>query len=348
MNSASTWAPENGNTITFSKRCNVRELPVQRQQDVVDDQEAVLRVGGDPAELVGRQPQVQRVHHAAGRRNAEVALQVRMVVPAQRGHAVAALQAELQQRRGRGARARGVLAVAVAAQRLVGQPRDDLVAREDRARALEHVVQRQADVHHRGLHGSSPPAITMKLHLLRAARLASLQQRPVQLEHLLHVRARLVDRRHLAAAAAHGFVAGAPRGQRDVDAPMALDQVGHQARADADVGARLGQPRGDVARVSGPWPCNGAAVAGMICIRPTAPRGDTARSLKPDSTAISALISSRVHAVARGGFAHPGLHALDLGGDVQPGEHGRRRRGLAGHLDRLRAPTPRASPSTRP
>ena len=134
----------------------VRELPVQRQQDVVDDEEAVLRVGGDPAELVGRQPQVQRVHHAAGSRNAEVALQVRMVVPAQRGHAVAALQAQLEQRGGQRARARGVFAIAVAPQRFVGQSRDDLVACEDRACPLQHVVERQADVHHRGLHRLAP------------------------------------------------------------------------------------------------------------------------------------------------------------------------------------------------
>ena len=39
-----TAAPENGNTITFSNACSRGELPIQRQQDVVDDQEAVLRV----------------------------------------------------------------------------------------------------------------------------------------------------------------------------------------------------------------------------------------------------------------------------------------------------------------
>jgi hypothetical protein len=70
----------------------VRELPVQRQQHVVDDQEAVLRVGGDPADFVGRQAQVQRVHHPAGGRDAEITLQVRMVVPAQGGHAITLLQ----------------------------------------------------------------------------------------------------------------------------------------------------------------------------------------------------------------------------------------------------------------
>ncbi len=50
--------------------------------------------------------------------------------------------------------------------------------------------------------------------------------------------------------------------------------------------------RSATSRWPSPLGINGAAVAGMICISPTAPRGDTARSLKPDSTAISALISS--------------------------------------------------------
>ena len=84
-----TGAPENGNDDHALERCTCRELPVQRQQHVVDDQEAVLGVVGDPADLVGREAQVQRVHHAAGGRDAEVALEVRVVVPAQRRDALA-------------------------------------------------------------------------------------------------------------------------------------------------------------------------------------------------------------------------------------------------------------------
>ena len=42
--------------------------------------------------------QVERVHDAAGGRDAEVALQVRVVVPAQRRDPVALLQAQLLQR----------------------------------------------------------------------------------------------------------------------------------------------------------------------------------------------------------------------------------------------------------
>ena len=101
-------APLNGTTITFSKFALPRELLEQRQQDVVDDEEAVLGVVRDPADLVGRKPQVQRVHHAARRRNAEIAFEVRVVVPAQRRDAVALLQAGGEQRGARaGARGGG-------------------------------------------------------------------------------------------------------------------------------------------------------------------------------------------------------------------------------------------------
>ena len=97
-----TGAPENGNTITFSNAVLVGELAIERQQDVVDDEEAVLGVGGDPADLVGRQAQVERVHDAAGGRDAEVALEVGVVVPGQRRDAIALLQAELRAGRRRG------------------------------------------------------------------------------------------------------------------------------------------------------------------------------------------------------------------------------------------------------
>ena len=138
----------------------VGELPVQRQQHVVDHEEAVVGVGGDETQFVGCQAQVQRVHHAAGGRNAEVALQVRVVVPGQRGHALALLQAQPLKRRGQRAGAPVPLPVAVPHQRLVRPPRDDLVAGEDRARALQQMVERQRHVHHGGLHRgvSSVPA----------------------------------------------------------------------------------------------------------------------------------------------------------------------------------------------
>src|SRR6185295_5399037 len=75
---------------------------------------------------------------------------------AERRDAVALLQAERLQRRGELPRPRVVLAVAVPAKRLVGQARDDLVAREQLAGAVEQVVERERNVHHRRAHGGLP------------------------------------------------------------------------------------------------------------------------------------------------------------------------------------------------
>jgi transglutaminase-like putative cysteine protease len=95
------------------------ELLVERQQDVVEHEEPVLRVRRDPADVVGRKAQVQRVHHPARRRDAEVALQVRVVVPAQRRHPVALLQPRGQQRRRELARAPVEVREALPLERLV-------------------------------------------------------------------------------------------------------------------------------------------------------------------------------------------------------------------------------------
>ena len=134
------------------ERVLVGELAVERQQDVVDDQEAVLGVGGDPADLVRRQAQVQRVHHAAGGRNAEVALEVGVVVPAQRRDAIALLQAERAQRRRRARACAGGTrrSCACAATCPAGARRS--AAAEQRAGAVQQVVERQRHVHHRRLH----------------------------------------------------------------------------------------------------------------------------------------------------------------------------------------------------
>src|SRR4029453_10505737 len=84
--------------------------------------------------------------------DSEVALEVGVVVPGERGNAVALLQPELVQGGGEAARGPVVLAVAVRSQRLVGKALNDLVLREQRAGAIEQVVERERHVHHRRLH----------------------------------------------------------------------------------------------------------------------------------------------------------------------------------------------------
>ena len=73
------------------------------------------------------QAEVQRVQHEAAARDAEVALMVLVVVPAERRDAVAALEPEALQRDRELLRAPRQVAVAVAVEALVGEPGDDLL-----------------------------------------------------------------------------------------------------------------------------------------------------------------------------------------------------------------------------
>ena len=137
------------------------ELLVERQQDVVDDEEAVLGMAGDPADLVGRKAQVQRVHHPARRRNAEIALEMRVVVPAQRGDAVALLQSGGEQRGGELARAPAEIRESVPPQRLVRKAADDLDLRKQLARPLDQRIDRQRHSLHRGTDHVSRPVFPL-------------------------------------------------------------------------------------------------------------------------------------------------------------------------------------------
>ena len=103
-----------------------RELAVERQQHVVDDQEAVPGVRSDPAGVARREAQVERVHDPARGRNAEVALQMSVMVPKERGDAIALLKTQPPERRAERAGAGVEVGVGMAPQALVGQPRDDL------------------------------------------------------------------------------------------------------------------------------------------------------------------------------------------------------------------------------
>ena len=142
----------------------VPELLEQRQQHVVDDQEAVLRVVGDEGDVVRREPQVERVQHAACDDRAEVGLVVGVVVPHQRGDPVAALQPRLGQRLGQQARPPVEIGVGVAVQRLVRHARDDLLRAEQLARPLQKMRQIERDAHHGGLH-FTPPAPRLRARL---------------------------------------------------------------------------------------------------------------------------------------------------------------------------------------
>ena len=110
----------------------VPELLEQRQQAAVDDDGLVAAVVRDVADVVGMQAQVERVQHEAAARDAEVRLEVLVVVPAQRRDAIAAREPQLLQRSGKGTRAPAEVRIRVAMEALVRQARNDLVAAEVR------------------------------------------------------------------------------------------------------------------------------------------------------------------------------------------------------------------------
>ena len=134
----------------------ITELCEQRQQAIVDDEKAILGVMGDPRDLFRREAQVERVRHAAGGRNPEVAFEMRVVIPAERGDAVALLQSRRQQRRRQLARAPVEIGEAVAMQRLVRQAADDFGLRIDLAGALQQSVAGQRHALHRRANHATP------------------------------------------------------------------------------------------------------------------------------------------------------------------------------------------------
>ena len=68
-----------------------------RQQGVVDDDDLVLGVVGDVDQLLGEQPDVERVQHRAHRRDREVGLEVLGVVPHEGRDPLVAVDAEVAQ-----------------------------------------------------------------------------------------------------------------------------------------------------------------------------------------------------------------------------------------------------------
>ena len=124
-----------------------------RQQDVIDDQEAVARVVGDEADFVRVQPQVQRVEHASGGRDAEVRFQVLGLVPQQRGHPVSAQQPHAGEHVRKTARAPVEIAPGVTRERAVRPARDDFYPAENVACAFEQRRHREGKIHHQSAHG---------------------------------------------------------------------------------------------------------------------------------------------------------------------------------------------------
>jgi len=132
------------------------DLLPERQQHLVHQEEAIVRVPHDERQLLGREAEVQRVHHASGQWHAEVGLEVRGVVPHQRGHPVAGAEACSRQCLGQRPCPPRDLPVAGPVQRAIRQPRHHGDRGEHPLGADQEVVQRQRVLHHRAERGHGP------------------------------------------------------------------------------------------------------------------------------------------------------------------------------------------------
>src|SRR5450432_4347810 len=98
VSGTSTTLPQERLVIFVSGRCRrsterhykhalearlVGKLLVYGKKYIVHDKPAILCVLGDKGQFIGMQPEVKGVYHAPGRRDPEVCLQVRGVIPHQ-------------------------------------------------------------------------------------------------------------------------------------------------------------------------------------------------------------------------------------------------------------------------
>ena len=108
----------------FERRCEGRQ---RRRERVVDEDDAILGVVDHVGDLLGEQPQVDRVQNRADARNREVALEVALRVPREGPDPLAARDTKGAQGARQPVDPLDDLAVAGARDALVGE-RDDLAA----------------------------------------------------------------------------------------------------------------------------------------------------------------------------------------------------------------------------
>ena len=134
---------------TFERRQQRRE---QAEQRTVDEDHLVVGVVDDVGELLGEQPDVQRVQHAPGARGGEVQLEVAGRVPGERRHAPVGRDAEVVEHPAEPARALGPVAVVRALADPVAGRRDDRLVGEVLLRTFEQMRNDEWNVLHEPLH----------------------------------------------------------------------------------------------------------------------------------------------------------------------------------------------------
>ena len=80
------------------ERHSTRELLERRPEHIVDDRDTIAGVVGDVGQVVGMETQVERMQHEPRCRQAEVRFEVTLMIPRERGDAIAGLESEPAER----------------------------------------------------------------------------------------------------------------------------------------------------------------------------------------------------------------------------------------------------------
>ena len=128
------------------------ELRQERPQHLVGDEHAIACMRRDVGVVVGVQAQVQRVGDEPADGRTDVRLEMLVVVPHERRHAISVLQPEAAQRHRKPLGTGGEVGVRVAVPALVGQPRGDLAITEELLAAAQDGRDIELVVHHQALH----------------------------------------------------------------------------------------------------------------------------------------------------------------------------------------------------
>ena len=135
------------------------ELLEQRQQRIVDDQNAVFCVVHDVGEVTRMQARIDRVEDHARERHSEVRLDVLVLVPAQSRDAVTTSQAELPERDCELLRAGYEVRVRVPVDGLVRPAGNDRLVPKECLRPSEDERERQRVFHHQSVHVDATPLV---------------------------------------------------------------------------------------------------------------------------------------------------------------------------------------------
>ncbi len=153
--------------VTLDRRQLRRQPLEQGDESEVDEHQPILGVVHDPADLVGKQPRIDGVIDRAEPRNAVPRLEVAVVVPGERRHAVAELDSVAREPLRDLQRAAAQIAIVGAMDRAFDKPADDLAARMLDGGEIDDLVNQQRPILHQPEH-RSPPVSARVLRRRRA------------------------------------------------------------------------------------------------------------------------------------------------------------------------------------